>query len=436
MKFLLILFISISLSAQLDAQTYLDIPALSDSVNLDRLKGTIDSLTWAGGYQNRVAYSAGSYYSAGYLARSFAALPGISTVQLDTFYYTPAQDPYSHYPLINVVATMEGSSTETIIIGAHYDASGNRENEQDWLNNWSTLKVQGADDNASGVAAVIEIARVLSDPAQQLDNQSTLQFIAFAAEETHPMTDSHHLGSLYDAYWHSQRGTNIKAVLVLDMIAYNSIMDYMEIISDPASVWLADSIRQLAMIYLPDLTVNSAPYPNVTYSDHQSYWNYGFPAILLMENDSPWNNDLPYYSNNPYYHKVSDLAATLNFSLLHKTTKLALTALAALAYNSTPSGWPVEKTAERRSQVVPISILPNPFNSTANIKFSLRQGTPVNFDVYDISGGKVETVIKNLYFTSGSHTIQWQPAGLASGVYIGILDAAGFRQSVKLVLLK
>jgi len=112
-----------------------------------------------------------------------------------------------------------------------------------------------------------------------------------------------------------------------------------------------------------------------------------------MENDSPWNDDLPYYSNNPYYHKVSDTAATLNFSLLHKTTKLALTALAALAYNSTASGWPVEKTTDRGSQAVSLSVLPNPFNSTANLRFSLRQGTYINFGVYDISGSKVETLL-------------------------------------------
>jgi hypothetical protein len=436
LKYLLGFVISISLFAQLIAQSNLNVTALMDSVNLDRLKSTIDSLTWAGGHQSRVTFSEGNYRAAEYIARSFNALPGITSVQMDTFYYPLATSPYNNYPLYNVIATLQGSSEQEIIIGGHYDASCSREGSETWNSNWSTLKAQGADDNASGIAALLEIARLLSDPANAYVNTYTLKFIAFAAEESNPQTYDNHLGSTHDVFERQAINEDIKAVLIMDMIAFNTVMDYMEIISNTESVWLADSVHYWAENYVMDLTVNDFPYPDVSYSDHDSYQNYGIPAILLMENDSPWNSDVPYYIANANYHTLTDTYNTLNFSLLRKTTQLALVSAVLLDQTVTSIHRPSVTVNRKLNTGIQLSAFPNPFNSRTSVRILLSRNEYLNFCIYDIEGKKVAQILQNQFMSSGQHVIGLDLDLLSTGIYFGVVESAGSKEIIKFMLIQ
>ena len=78
---------------------------------------------------------------------------------------------------------------------------------------------------------------------------------------------------------------------------------------------------------------------------------------------------------------------------------------------------------------------PNPFNPSTNIPFELSEASKVEISVYSILGQKVATIVNDLY-SAGSHSIQWNAQNLATGVYIYRMQAGGFTQTRKLILLK
>ncbi len=78
---------------------------------------------------------------------------------------------------------------------------------------------------------------------------------------------------------------------------------------------------------------------------------------------------------------------------------------------------------------------PNPFNPTTTIPFSLREASRVEITVYSILGQKVATIVNEQY-PAGSHTVRWDARNLASGMYIYRMQAKGFTQTKKLLLLK
>ncbi len=78
---------------------------------------------------------------------------------------------------------------------------------------------------------------------------------------------------------------------------------------------------------------------------------------------------------------------------------------------------------------------PNPFNPSTNIPFELSEASKVEINVYSILGQKVASIVNEQY-SAGSHSIQWNAQNLASGVYIYRMQAGGFTQTRKLILLK
>jgi len=397
----------------------------------------MDSLCWAGGHQSRVSYTEGSYYGAAYIASYFESLPGISRVERDTFYLAYASSPYNTYPLINISAYLEGSAEdpELIIVGGHHDASAS--NDPDYDLHWETRKAQGADDNASGVVAVMEIARILSDPENGYSNKNTIKFIAFGAEEYHPKHPGyHHLGSLYDVMEVDKNDENLAAVIVLDMICYNPNTDYIEVISDNNSLWLADTVLNSAARYVPDLITNNHPLPDVPYSDHQSYQQYGYPAILLMENDHPWSDDLPYYTRNPYYHRESDTIGTIRFSQLEKVTKLALASTALLGEREVITSIQAELSNNLKKNETKLSVSPNPFNSGTNIQFQLRQASKISIFIYNLLGQQVAPLVTDQYYTAGLHAVAFDGTNLPTGTYFCRITDGSFNNITKMILMK
>lgn len=410
------------------------IQSLADSVSIENIEQKISVLCWANGYQSRVTFTPGNYYAAEYIAQYFESLPGISTVIRDTFKLAVANYPYNEYPLINVIATLDGTHPDSgiILLGGHYDASASH--ESNWNTNWNILKAQGADDNATGVASLMEVARILSNPAINFNNTKTIKFIAFAAEEYNPEhSNYHHVGSLYDAQKTYQNNDKLDAALILDMIGYNPLKDYVEVISNNGSLWLTDYIYDSRDLYIPTLQTNSYP-ANVPYSDHDSYQQYGYSAILLMENDRPWNNDLPHYQSNPFYHSIGDSIETLNLNLIEKVAK---TTIATIAHLSKPEITGIETSNENiLVSKFTLNVFPNPFNSSTSLSFNLKEDTYLTIDVYNLAGEKVANLSKYSLFQRGSNQIRWDANSIATGIYFVNIQGDLINANHKLILIK
>jgi len=180
---------------------------------------------------------------------------------------------YSSTTYYNVVATQVGTvyPNQEYIIGAHYDSVSN----------------PGADDNASGVAAVLEAARILS----QYDSEYTIRYIAFDREEQGLV------GS--DAYATDYSSSDILGMISLDMVSFNPGTDQALIFgrtaSDPIKSSLAAAVNTYGQGISPTIT---GPLDG---SDHAPFEWQGFQACLIIEGD---------YSLNPNYHTQDDSVDT------------------------------------------------------------------------------------------------------------------------------
>lgn len=223
-----------------------------------------------------------------------------------------AYEPFIHNGRVmtNVVAELTGAgpaSDHIYILCAHYDSTSNE----------PYRAAPGADDNASGSAAVLEAARILS----RHPFAHTLRFIHFAGEEQGL------IGSAHYAAQAAQRGDVIVGVINLDMIAYESLPPNDHIVeihagTNPASIALADalisSIGRYGLLLRPEKIIQDA----TGRSDHASFWNYGYPAILCIED---------FQDFNPYYHSTNDTLSRLQTQMMVEFTRACIATLAKLA---------------------------------------------------------------------------------------------------------
>ena len=204
----------------------------------------------------------------------------------------------------NVYAVQLGTQypNKKYIICAHYD---------DFT--YSGTVVPGADDNASGTAAVLEAARLFR-------NYSSKYTIIYA------LWDEEERGLYGSAYYAQQAaiaGDSIMGVINLDMIAYDSNSDNIaEIHTRPIanSIALKDYILMINNLYSLGLNLQIIN-PGATYSDHASFWNNNYGAILLIEYD---------YDFNPYYHTSNDKIQYFNIPYFLKMAKVSLGVTASL----------------------------------------------------------------------------------------------------------
>jgi len=190
------------------------------------------------------------------------------------------------------------------IICAHYDDMP------------SGTTAPGADDNASGTAAVIEAARIFT----QYNSKYTIIYALWDEEEQGLV------GSAYYALQAYNAGDSIMGVINMDMIAYDSDNDdVLEIHVRPIanSLTLKDKIVETNTIYSIGLTTSTIN-PGTTASDHASFWNRNYGGLLLIEE---------YYGGdfNAYYHTVNDKIMYFNMSYFLKMSKVAIGTVATLA---------------------------------------------------------------------------------------------------------
>jgi len=218
----------------------------------------------------------------------------------------------------NIIATKIGMEypDEIMIIGAHYD----------------TCENPGADDNASGIAGILEIARLLSG----IPTKRTIKFIAFTCEEP-PAFHTEQMGSLVYAKDARQRNEDIKLSIVLEMIGYysnepnsqevplplqecsfpttgNFIMGIANQVAAVTVQELETKFSDTSIVSMKTLIVNNMAFviEGVSFSDHWSFWQLGYPALMLTDTA---------FLRNPHYHRVTDTWNTLNYQQMAEVVK-------------------------------------------------------------------------------------------------------------------
>jgi hypothetical protein len=404
---------------------------LVDQVSIDSLTAHIGRLANAGGDRSRVTFTRGNDSAAAYIRRTFDRTPGLTSVVSDTFAIT-ANPPWDQKKQVNIVATFEGrrAPAQVLLLGAHYDASASRMGSSLWNDFWSTIDAPGADDNATGVAALLEIARVLGSHPSGYTGDITLKLVAFATEESGPEHSGGHGGSRRYAEDAKNRGEQIVGMVSVDMIGYNPDNLYTAIVSNPSSSWLGERFRAAVDTAGIALITDPPPFPQYTFSDHETFWAQGYDAICLIENAPPWV-DGQYYAANPFYHTSWDTIGTLNMELVRHVTQGVLAMTASLAGTTTAIAGP----AEVPSGVVLHQNFPNPFNPTTTITFELPATDHVSLRIYDMLGREVRSLMNNR-MGPGTHSVRMDAGGLASGVYVYRLQAGDRHSPRTMVLLK
>lgn len=221
---------------------------------------------------------------------------------------------YSNASGKNVIADIRGvTHPERIwLIGGHFDATSNN----------PTVLAPGADDNGSGTAATLVIASLLS--GQSFDD--TIRFVHFSGEEQGMW------GSKVYAAQLQASGAQVMGYLDLDMIGWDGNSDgVIELHSGTgaASNQLAQTFVNANQLYGQNLVIEIKSTTANRFSDHSSFWDKGYPAILDIENffdDSPRARD-----RNPYYHNTGDTLTRVNLGYVHRNARAALATISQLA---------------------------------------------------------------------------------------------------------
>ncbi len=423
-----------------------------DAVSLDSLRKHIQVLEDAGGTRNRISFTPGKDSAAVYIKEVFDRMPGLSSVYYDTFYVASAAAPYNTQPQVNVVATIEGSvyPDSYYVIGGHFDSTADR--DDNWNNgaDWQNIEAPGANDNATGVAAVLEIARVLSDPATGFRPDYTLVFVAFGVEERIPAsirasnTNASHVGSRHLAQQASSSNDDIRGMISIDMIGYNNHNMYTSLVMHD-NFMVDESVQFGTRLYIANidfnigLTMNAPPFARGAYSDHDVFADEGYPSVLVIENAPPWRSN-QYYSANPYYHKSNDTWDRVNMELTTKVTQLNLATIAWFGgYVDTSVDEDPALTGQMAEHLTLVGNYPNPFNPLTNIVFELAQTSPVELSVFDVTGRKVADLV-NGTMSPGRHSVPFDATSggrdLPSGMYLYRLSSGSHASTGKMLLVK
>jgi hypothetical protein len=200
----------------------------------------------------------------------------------------------------NIVATHQGigSADGIVIVCAHYD---------------SIDVSPGADDDASGVAIVMMLAKIMSN----YSFNSTIKFILFSGEEQGK------LGSKVYAKNAKNNGDNIVGVLALDKVGYAVTKDHGQKVihhSNAKSNWMVDVSVEMADKYYEYIGLKIIRKSEDTCSDHKAFVNEGFSGT-----------DFVHYAVNPNYHTSEDKIEHMNMTYLTKVCILTLVTISKTA---------------------------------------------------------------------------------------------------------
>jgi hypothetical protein len=271
----------------------------SDTV---RIKGDLDSIIYAGGYRNYTNLRILNKV-AGFIKNQFKSVS--DSVIEQKFKYGDAE--YK-----NIICSINTDKTERIVIGAHYDVCGDQD---------------GADDNASGVAGLLELARLLKN--EKLNYR--IDFVAYSLEEP-PFFRSEWMGSNIHARYIHDNKIPLKGMICLEMIGYFSSKpksqeypvgllkwfygnrgDFIMVVQRFGNGKFGNEIKK-GMQGINIIPTRSFKGPKtlagVDFSDHRNYWKYDYSALMITNTS---------FYRNKNYHEKTDKLETIDIGRLALT---------------------------------------------------------------------------------------------------------------------
>lgn len=254
---------------------------------------------------------AGEIGSRGYLeTEALAKAADHISKTLSSYGYDVLYQPFTvdNTEYKNIHVEIEGSKEpeKVIVVGAHYD---------------TVLGTPGADDNASGVAVLLELARLLT----KIRPDKTIQFVAFTIEEP-PFYRTRNMGSYKYAEKLKKEGRKVEGMICLESIGYYDEREKSQFFPFSFFKWIYPDKGNFLMFVsnlgsrgfmkhvqegfkkgtrLPYETISATSFvPGVDFSDHWSFWKHGYDAIMLT--------DTAFY-RNANYHTARDTPETLDY---------------------------------------------------------------------------------------------------------------------------
>lgn len=287
-----------------------DIAGILDDVSGGRMLATVQDLESFG---SRAFYLHSSLEAAGYIRERLADL-GL-WVEFQYF-------DVDGYSVPNVIAVKNGTSpsADNYLFGAHYDSANM------YAVNYTVgadLSAPGADDDASGVAAVIELATVM----RGISLEHTVKFAAFAAEETGLN------GSELFASTEKSSGVRYADTVIMDMIGYRAgTQNKVVVFTDHPHEAIAGTLEQVVNRYDIDLAVEVVPSADYAFSDHYPFWEHGYPTTAILE------EFVDGWPANPYYHTENDTSDHIFPEQIEAVAKAVLGAFLELEQPELGSG--------------------------------------------------------------------------------------------------
>jgi Zn-dependent M28 family amino/carboxypeptidase len=269
----------------------------SNKSDIERVRNDLTQVTKTGNFRYYLNPDALNY-TADYIYSELAKA-------CDTVYYQEFKVNNITYK--NVVASIGTDKKERIVIGAHYDVCG---------------KQEGADDNASGLVGILELARLLSK--EKLDYR--VDFVAYSLEEP-PFFGTKDMGSYVHAKSLHDQNIDIKGMICLEMIGYFSdepnsqkyplgILrlfygnkgNFITVVQNFNKSGFGKQVKELMtnQKLLPTKSfIGPASLGGTDFSDHRNYWEFGYNAVMITNTS---------FYRNPNYHQTSDKIETLDLN--------------------------------------------------------------------------------------------------------------------------
>ncbi len=324
--------------------------------------------------------------------------------KLVQFGYTPVVQAFSvtgHNVLVSKPGVVYPD--RQVILCAHYDAMPG-----------GISAAPAADDDGSGTAALLEAARVLKD----IPFEYTLTF-AFWDEEEQGL-----VGSAFAAGALASNDALVHGVVNMDAIAYDGNGDKKaRVHARPIanSLAIADTVFAVLNDHGIDIDLILTN-PGATYSDHASFWNEGYGAVLMIEE---FTGD-----GNPYYHTMNDKLQHFDLPYFEKLAKLSVGSAVAFAV---PYGGPqsVQEVAVRAPMT--LSAYPNPTTENVGLWVEVTLQERHRVVLFDALGRELE-VLHDGVLAAGKHGFTVPLSRHAAGSYcVQVAGTSGSTEVVRLM---
>lgn len=360
-----------------------DILSATQMVNQDSIKSYIQHLE---NYGTRFMIAPNRLEIAVWLQNKFKSL-GIDSVRIDTF---QTQTIHQNLALdtvtkqYNVVATISGSSKKKLIICGHYDCFAYGD---------PFTVAPGADDDASGIAACLESARIFSEINYLPEH--TIEIIAFAAEEL--MNSG--LGG-YDIHAANALANNDSIDLVIhnDMIGFNDGYWSIFLSNYPGC---ESETAFLASVSENYTSLNTHFWPSTLgpFAD-RAFYDRGYKCVYVEEN----------FDANPNYHSVTDLLSNMDVAFCAEATKISIGGIMQYDISSETTS-----TVRLVSEKAQFSIYPNPILNNATISYNLEKDSYIELNIFDVTGQKIKTIVSGIT-QKGNNIVEFENENF-QGIY-------------------